>query len=147
MMMLSGLCRRMVNGMKTKRRAQMENSIRVRMHHQLFHFSLLNSISSYLLYVDSSKVPSPSPRIKPDQPLRPTPDLMMSVLVLQLVKQKTGGRWAKGLNYLGNYDWNINGRTRGLTREWLDYRTHFSQLFRRSDMTFVRFFLSSPRLI
>lgn len=100
---------------------QSDNSIWVWMHHQLFHFS--HPISSYLLYVDSLKVLSLSPRIKPDQLLRRNPSLMMLVLVLWDEKTREEIYWTGR-----NYDWNINDIARGMTREWLDYRTHFPHI-------------------
>lgn len=63
-------------------RKREENSIRVRMHHQLFQFP--NSISHrfYLLYADSLKVLSLSRGKAPDRLLRRNQRLPMLVLVL-----------------------------------------------------------------
>jgi hypothetical protein len=47
-----------------------------------FPLLILFRLSIYLLYVDSLKVPSLSPRIKPDLLLRRSRGLMMLVLVL-----------------------------------------------------------------
>lgn len=113
-MMLSGLCQK-----EWKKRV--ENSIRVRMHHQLFQFP--NSISHrfYLLYADSLKVLSLTRGKAPDQLLHRNQRLPMLVLVLLWVDKGD-----KKSCTIGNYDWNINDIwPEGLTEGgWLDYRTY-----------------------
>lgn len=70
------------SALERKKKKGAENSIRVRMHHQLFQFP--NSISSafYLLYADSLKVLSLSLGIAPDRLLHRSPGLQTMVLVL-----------------------------------------------------------------
>lgn len=123
--MLSGLHWQAVGGGEEQRECEIQ--LESRMRHQLFAVS--NLISSYLLYVDSSKVPSRSRAIKPDRLPRRNPDLPTLVLVLQNARER-GDKRRTDWTIWENYDWGIDGIARGLTREWLDYRTHFSHICR-----------------
>lgn len=99
----------------------MEDSINIRLQHRLFHFPNPISTLPLVCWFVKSPVSVSKDKTRSASSSESGSDDVGSCSVY-ISKQKNG---KNGLNYRGNYDWNINGIARGLTWEWLDYRRTF----------------------